>query len=132
MRLQGRRIIVTGAASGQGAAIAKLFAEEGASLALLDLNGEGVRANAESLGVLAYPCDVADQAAVERCVSAAVEALGGLDGVVNAAGLYIKKLFTELDVDSFRRMQAVNLTGPYQLIRAALPALSKSGGATIV
>jgi NAD(P)-dependent dehydrogenase (short-subunit alcohol dehydrogenase family) len=132
MRLQGRRIIVTGAASGQGAAVAKLFAEEGASLALLDLNAEGVRANAERLGARAYPCDVSDEAAVDRTVTAAADALGGLDGLVNAAGLYIPKPFAELDLASFQRMQVVNLSGPFQLIKSALPALNQAERATVV
>jgi NAD(P)-dependent dehydrogenase (short-subunit alcohol dehydrogenase family) len=132
VRLQGRRIVVTGAASGMGAAIARLFAEEGASLALLDRNADGVRATAESLKACSTACDVSDAAAVEQAVKGAAAALGGLDGLVNAAGVLIEKPFAELDPESWSRLLSVNLSGPYHVIRAALPALNASERATIV
>jgi 3-oxoacyl-[acyl-carrier protein] reductase len=132
MRLSGRRILVTGAASGMGAAIARLFAAEGAALALLDRDGERLEGVAQPLGAVHGACDVSDLVQVEAAVGAAAEALGGLDGLVNAAGVLINKPFAELDPESWSRMLGVNLSGPFHVIRSALPALRKAAQATIV
>ena len=132
MKLSGRRILVTGAASGMGEAIAALFAQEGASLALIDRDGARVAAVAARLGAGAHACDVSILTEVERTVALAAEAMGGVDGVVNAAGVLVQKPFAELDPESWNRMLAVNLSGPYHVIRAALPALRQAERATIV
>lgn len=132
MKLSGRRILVTGAASGMGEAIAALFAQEGASLALIDRDGARVAAVAARLGAAAHACDVSVLTDVERTVALAAEAMGGVDGVVNAAGVLVQKPFAELDPESWNRMLAVNLSGPYHVIRAALPALRQAERATIV
>lgn len=131
-RLDGRRILITGAASGMGAEIARLFAGEGAALALLDRNEAGVTALAKELGASGFGCDVADRGAVSAVVAKAGEALGGMDGVINAAGILVTKLFDELDPESWDRMIAVNLTGPYNIIHAAMPMLRAAPRATIV
>ena len=131
-RLNGRRIAVTGAASGMGEAIARLFAAEGAGLALLDRNERGVAAVADELGAAGFPCDVADRSAVAAVVASAGEALGGIDGVINAAGILVTRQFDELDPDDWDRMLAVNLTGPFNVIRSALPMLRAAKRATIV
>ena len=131
-RLNERRILVTGAASGMGLTIARLFAEEGASLALLDRNEAGVCSAAGDLGATAYGCDVADRAQVGAVIAQAGEALGGIDGLINAAGILITKQFDELEAESWDRMIAVNLTGPFNVVRAALPLLRAAPAATIV
>ena len=131
-KLDGRRIVITGAASGMGRDIARLFAQESASLALLDRNEAGVGEVAAGLSAKAYGCDVSDRAQVGEVVATAAAALGGIDGVVNAAGILITKLFDELDPESWDRMLAVNLTGPYNVVRAALPMLRAADKATIV
>jgi NAD(P)-dependent dehydrogenase (short-subunit alcohol dehydrogenase family) len=131
-KLDGRRILITGAASGMGRAIAELFAAEGASLALLDRNGDGVADTARGLGASSYRCDVSSLAEVEQTVRTAAGALGGLDGVVNAAGVLVMKMFEELDPESFATMLAVNLTGPFNIIRSALPQLRQAPSATVV
>ncbi len=131
-KLKGRRIVVTGAASGMGLSIARLFAEEGSGLALLDRNEAGVRALAGELGAAGYACDVADRSAVDTVVAKAGEALGGIDGVINAAGILVTKLFDDLEPESWDQMIAVNLTGPYNIVRAALPMLRAATRATIV
>ena len=131
-RMKGRRVIITGAASGMGKGIAELFSAEGASMVLLDRDEEKLTAVAKALGATASVCDVSDAASVESAVRNAVSTLGGLDGLVNSAGVLIIKPFPELDPESWNRMIAVNLTGPYNMIRAALPALKASPGATIV
>jgi nucleoside-diphosphate-sugar epimerase len=131
-KLKGRHLLVTGAASGMGLAIAHLFASEGAALALLDLDGAGARAAADPLGASGLGCDVSDRAAVNAAVVNAAETLGGLDGIVNAAGILTIKPFGELEPESWDRMIAVNLTGPFNVVRAALPFLRAAERATIV
>jgi len=129
-KLEGRRMLVTGAASGIGEGIAGLFAEHGASLALLDRAWtDGV---AEIPGARRHVCDVTDRDAVNRVVAEAAAALGGLDGVVNAAGILDIAPFAELAPESWDRMLAVNLTGPFNVVKAALPFLQQAEGATIV
>ncbi len=131
-KLDGRRIVITGAASGMGRDIARLFAQEGAKLALLDRNEAGVGEVAAELSVTAYGCDVSDRAQVDSVVAKAGAVLGGIDGVVNAAGILVTKVFDELDPESWDRMLAINLTGPYNIVRAALPMLRVADTATIV
>lgn len=131
-KLSGRRILVTGAASGMGAGIARLFAAEGAALALLDRNGEGVAQVARDLGQPGWTCDVADRAGVGAVVAQAGDRLGGLDGLVNAAGILDITPFVDLDPASWDRMFAVNVTGAFNVVKAALPLLAEAQAATIV
>lgn len=132
-RLVGRRILVTGAASGIGRATAELFAAEGARLALLDraapppLDGPTPSAAAVLLAA-----DVSDEASVHAAVEAAAAALGGLDGIVNAAGVFPVAKIEDTTLEHWNRTLAVNLTGPFLVIRAALPHLRASRSATIV
>lgn len=131
-KLDGRRILVTGAASGMGRAIAELFRAEGASLALLDLNHDSVQSVAEGLKSTGFACDVSDRAMVNAVVAQANEKLGGIDGIVNAAGILVIKSFGELEPDSWDRMMSINLTGPFNIVYAALPMLRAAEQATIV
>jgi NAD(P)-dependent dehydrogenase (short-subunit alcohol dehydrogenase family) len=131
-RLDGRRILVTGAASGVGREIARVFAAEGAALALLDRNAEGVTQVAAAVGGRAHPCDVSSFTDAAAAVKAAVDALGSLDGIVNAAGILVMKPFEELEPESWHQMLAVNLCGPYNIIRASLQALRQAQQGTIV
>lgn len=131
-RLAGRRIVITGAGSGIGKAVAELFAEHGATLALLDLNIDAATAIAQRSGGIAVRVDVADEASVGAAIEAAAAKLGGIDGVVNAAGVISVGSLEDTDLQSWRRQIDINLTGPYLICRAALPWLRKAAGATIV
>lgn len=131
-KLKGRRMLVTGAASGMGRAIAELFSAEGARLALLDRDQDGVQAVADALRASSYACNVADRAMVKAVVTRAAVALGGIDGLVNAAGILDIKPFGELEPESWDRMLAINLTGPFNIVYAALPMLRAADRATIV
>ena len=96
MRLAGRRVLVTGAASGIGLAIARLFRREGASVAMLDRDEARLKEAAGMEGAIPLPCDVADERQVREAVDRAVAALGGLDGVVNSAGIDLMRPFEEM------------------------------------
>lgn len=125
MRLAGRRILVTGAASGIGRAIGQRFAEEGARVALLDRDPI---ADAS----VAIRCDLLDQDAIAPAVERAAAALGGLDGVVSCAGADLMRPLSEMTIDEWQRVIGVNLTAPMLVCRAALPALRAAGHGTIV
>lgn len=130
-RLAGRRILITGAASGIGRDTARLFAAEGAKLALLDLV-PGLDEVAGPLGAVALAADVSDEAAVETAVARAVAELGGLDGLVNAAGIFPVKSLADTSLELWRKTLDVNLTGPFLVTRAAAPHLKAANAATIV
>jgi NAD(P)-dependent dehydrogenase (short-subunit alcohol dehydrogenase family) len=115
-----------------GREIATLFAQEGAQLALFDRNEHGLGAIAASLGMASFTCDISDRDAVNRAVTAASKALDGLDGLVNAAGILDITPIDDLAPESWDRMIAVNLTGPFNVVKAALPFLREADGATIV
>jgi NAD(P)-dependent dehydrogenase (short-subunit alcohol dehydrogenase family) len=131
-RMHDRKVLITGAGSGMGREIARLFAAEGAALALLDRDEAGVQAVAAELGATGFARDVTDREGVNAVVAAAGEAMGGIDGVISAAGILDITPFIELDSASWDRMIAVNLTGPFNVVKAALPFLMKAEAATIV
>lgn len=134
MRLANRRILVTGAASGIGAAVSAMFRGEGARIGMLDRDEAKLREVAGRIGAGAFPvvADVSDEDAVPRAVDAAIEALGGMDGVVNCAGIDLLRPFAEMTATDWRRIMAVDLDGPFFVCRAALPALQTAGSGTIV
>ncbi len=132
-RLANRRILITGGASGIGLATARRFAAEGAQVALLDRNAEGLAAAKRDLpGAHVVVADVTQEAEVQSAIAAAVKALGGLDGLVNAAGVSAWRSFEELDFAEWRRILSINLDGPFLVTHAALPALKAAGKGTVV
>ena len=131
-RLEGRRILITGAGSGIGAAIAELFAAEGAELVLLDKTEEGVAMKAKALSAHPVCADVTDPAAVQAAVNHALDRMGGLDGLVNAAGILHVLPFDDTSLSDWENMIRVNLTGPWIVCQAALRPLRAASGATIV
>jgi len=131
-RLQQRRVLITGAPSGIGRRTALLFAAEGAALTLLDRSVEGLAEVARETRGLAVGADVTDEASVAHAVERGAAAMGGIDGVVNAAGIVIRGPVLEVGVADWRRVIDVNLTGIYIVVRCCLPWLAKATGATIV
>lgn len=132
MRLIGRSILITGGASGIGLATAEIFQREGARVALLDCNGEALEAASAKLNAAAFRADIAREADVQRAVTAAVQMLGRLDGVVNAAGVDLVRAFDEMPVVEWQTVLSIDLTGPMLVCRAVLPALKLAGRGTIV
>jgi NAD(P)-dependent dehydrogenase (short-subunit alcohol dehydrogenase family) len=135
-RLKGRRAIVTGAASGIGRATAIRFVEEGAHVALLDRDPAGLDETRALLGaeatVITEVVDLADAAALAAFADRAVADLGGLDIVVNNAGMMMPVLLDDLTVERWDAVMDVNVTSHMLLAQAVLPALRASDAASIV
>ena len=131
-RLAGRRIVITGAASGIGRATAELFVAEGAAVALLDRNADAANDVAQAIGGFVAQADVTDERDVESAIQKAQEALGGIDGVVNAAGIMAIGSLLDMPVALWRKIVDVNLIGTYLVTRSALAYLRKSDGGTVV
>ena len=123
MRLKDRIAIVTGGASGLGRAMALRFAAEGAAVLAADVNGDGARGVAAEIQAAGgrgrgAQVDVTDQAGVEAMAAAAAEAFGGLDILVNSAGVGEQTPFLRQTPEEFERIVAVNLTGTWRCIKA--------------
>jgi NAD(P)-dependent dehydrogenase (short-subunit alcohol dehydrogenase family) len=131
-RLAGRRIIVTGAASGIGKAIAELFRREGAALALIDRDANGVEAVARAIDALPIALDLAEGSGIAPSVDHIARELGGLDGLVNCAAFSRAASIEDSTTDYWNKTVAVNLTAPYLLSKAAVPYLRQAEVATIV
>ena len=134
--LNGRTALVTGAGGGIGRAIALKLAEMGMNIALCGRREEKLRAAAEETGrpgdMLILPGDLTDEAHIAQCVRDTVRHFGGLDVLVNNAGMALNRPLSETSTDEFDRIMAINARTPYLMCREALPHLQKSGRATIV
>ncbi len=132
MRLSGKVAIVTGAASGIGAATARLFAAEGAWVAVVDRDIDGARAIADGFDGLAIACDVGDDAEVAAMVAETLDRFGGIDVLVANAGFGIQGSVTETEPDAWDELMRVNLKGVYLCARHAIPPMAAGGGGVIV
>jgi NAD(P)-dependent dehydrogenase (short-subunit alcohol dehydrogenase family) len=137
-RLEAKRAIVTGAASGIGRATAVLFAAEGAKVVLCDCNGEAGRQAARKIGlehVLFLDVDVTDEKSVQAMVRQAVKWLGGLDILVNNAGVGgvgLPKPLAELSLETWDQTINANLKGTYLVSKYCLPHMVSAGAGSIV
>lgn len=132
-RFADKAALVTGAASGIGRAAATRLAAEGARVACVDINREGLDETVAAIGDAAFalPCDLADAAQIEATVAAAVERLGGLDALCNVAGILRADHSHELALEDWDRILRVNLTGTFLMCREALPHLRERKGAIV-
>ena len=122
----GRRVAVTGAASGIGAATAHLLQLQGWHVACLDRNFAGASATAGANGV-AIEVDIADEASVVRAVAQAAEALEGLDALVTAAGIINTSPFFDTTVAEFRQLFDINVIGSFLTVREAAKYMQRGG-----
>lgn len=132
-RLAGRTLIVTGAASGIGLAIAERAIREGAQVALLDRDAEGVQAAATKMGssAVAVVTDVSVESSVAAGLDTAQARLGPIDGVVNSAGTVRFGDVTTISQSDFELCMAANVTGTYLVARYAIPALRGGRGSIV-
>jgi NAD(P)-dependent dehydrogenase (short-subunit alcohol dehydrogenase family) len=131
-RLTGRKILITGGASGIGRATAELCAREGASVAVLDRSAEAAGDVAARVKGVAFAADVADPASVAAAVRQAAAAMDGIDGVVNAAGIFSSEGLTDTSAELFNRILTVNVIGTFLVVQAAERFLRAADNATIV
>jgi len=130
MQIKGSIAIVTGAASGLGAATAETLAHAGARIAAFDLNADGAKATAEKLGGVGYGVDVSNGESVEQAVAKVVEDLGAPSILVNCAGILQGERIVgregPADLDAFARVINVNLIGTFNMMRVAATAMSRN------
>ncbi len=131
--LQDKTVLVTGAGSGLGAAIADRLVKAGARVVLTDLGTDKARRMAQTIDpegrrTLALAFDVGDEAAARSAISATTERFGGLDVLVNNAGTDVTASLEEVDIGAWNRVLDTNLRGPFLLCKLALPALRASDG----
>jgi NAD(P)-dependent dehydrogenase (short-subunit alcohol dehydrogenase family) len=136
MTMAERVAFVTGAASGIGLATARLLLAEGWKVAIADRDGAALDKAALALDggprVLALPLDITDEAAVAQAVARAEEALGGLDGIVNSAGIAADVPALDTKIDLFRRILDINVTGTFIVAQAGARIMKRRGGGAIV
>ncbi len=133
-RLEGKVALITGAARGMGAAHARAFVAEGAAVTIADIEEAAGTALAAELGDRARfaRLDVGDETTWSQVVAGTVDAFGGLDVLVNNAGILQFAPIEAMSVETWERVLRINLTGTFLGIKASVPALSASPGASII
>jgi len=133
-RLSGKRCIITGAASGIGRVTCSVFAEEGAQVICADINLEGAKMTAKSCGASAFAVelDVSSPQSWKACIEAAQTELGGLDVLINCAGIGRNGDFEEFSLADWNDLVAVNLTGTFLGCQAAMGVMRPQASGVIV
>jgi NAD(P)-dependent dehydrogenase (short-subunit alcohol dehydrogenase family) len=131
-RLRDRRVLVTGAGSGIGQATTLRLLSEGARVVATDVYAEGLDGLPGSPSLMRFPMDVADETSVVTGTATAIEHLGGLDVLVNAAGILLSEHTHETPLELWNLLLGVNLTGTFLVTREALPALLVTGKGVVV
>lgn len=130
MQIENKVFIVTGGASGLGAASAELLVSAGAKVMLVDMNAEAVAAQAQRLGAQSVVADISNEAAAEAAVKATLDAFGSLNGLINCAGIVRgEKILGKTGphaLSSFAQVINVNLIGSFNMLRLAAAAIAES------
>jgi len=126
MRFQGKKALVTGAAGGIGKSLVRKLRAEGASVAITDITIGNVEAEAH------FPGDLSAAQFCDELPRKATDALGGLDILINNAGIIRRGKITEATDEDFKSTMAVNIEAPFRLCRSTIPILVKNGGGSIV
>ncbi len=134
--LDEKTAIVTGGASGIGKAISRVFAEEGAQVAILDVDREAAEETVRTLEadggtVSFFECDVADAGQVPATVDAVVSEFGGLEVLINNAGIAHVGTVEETTEEDLDRLYEVNVKGVYNCLRASVPEMKEDGGSIV-
>ena len=133
MRLEGKTVIVTGAGSGFGAGIARIFAREGAQVMVADINATAALAIADEIGGIACTVDVANGASVAAMAKAAHDAWGRIDILVNNAGItHLPQPMEDVSEAEFDRVLAVNAKSVYLTAREIVPGMKAAGTGAIL
>jgi len=132
--LSGQVALVTGAGRGIGKAIAVRMAASGAAVAVNDIDADSAQRTAQELGgrARAFPADVSDPAAVEQMIAAVVREMGGLNILVNNAGIEYKTPILDTPIEEWQRTLAVNLSAAFYTCKAAGPIMRAAGSGVIV
>jgi meso-butanediol dehydrogenase/(S,S)-butanediol dehydrogenase/diacetyl reductase len=130
--LDDKVVLISGGGSGIGEACARLFAADGARVAVMGRRAEPLQRVAAQTGGLAVPGDVADPTDCARAVSTVVDAAGRLDVLVSCAGIEREGTVTSMSLDEWREVMDANLEGMMQIARAAIPVMIEGGGGSIV
>jgi meso-butanediol dehydrogenase/(S,S)-butanediol dehydrogenase/diacetyl reductase len=134
-RFSGKTVLVTGAASGMGRAAARRFADEGANIVAVDLDRAEIEQACAELPqerLLVQPGDTSEKAAAMSAMQAAVERFGGVDVLINNAGIASEGTITETSEEDFARVLAVNVGGYFHMAKAAMPELVKTKGSIVM
>ena len=129
--LDGQRAVITGGASGIGAATARRMRQEGASIAIIDIDDAAGAMIAASVGGCAFTADVSDPDACAAAIIAAADALGGISILFNNAGVGAARPLHDYSDRAWAKLIGVNLAGTFHGIRAAVPLMRESGGCIV-
>ncbi|MBT9368955.1 3-hydroxybutyrate dehydrogenase [Rhizobium sp. CSW-27] len=138
MKLKGKVAVITGSASGIGAAIARRYVEEGADVVIADLNREAAEAKAAELSALGrgkaigIAMDVTSEEAVNAGVAATIEHFGRVDILVSNAGIQIVHRIEDFPFADWKKMQAIHLDGAFLTTKACVPHMKRQGGGAVI
>lgn len=131
-RLQGKHILITGAAHGIGLATTRRFAEEGARIIAVDTDDAGLRENASPFAALMHVADVTDQASIEHVVKTTEDTFGNIDGLVHYAGITRDAMHWKMALEDFERVLRVNLLGSFIVAQAVSRVMRQQKSGSIV
>lgn len=138
MKLKGKVAIITGSASGIGAAIAKRYVQEGAKVVIADLNLDAAKAKADELTAtgpgeaFGVAMDVTSEEAVNAGIAATIERFGRIDVLVSNAGIQIVHRIEDFPFADWKKMQAIHLDGAFLTTKACVPHMKKQGGGAVI